>query len=159
ALSYEQERIGSAAPGGFGDDVNVRAWQLGAAYDFEAVKVHAACGQTRHGVFGAGIGNLDSNASLSVGSTLDALKYNAYLVGLSAPVGAGSIMASWQMADPRSNPDAAPNAELDKMNIYSLGYTYNLSKRTNMYVFGSYAKDANFIDGVKATYAGVGLRH
>ncbi|MFA7669843.1 MAG: porin, partial [Burkholderiaceae bacterium] len=40
-----------------------------------------------------------------------------------------------------------------------LGYTYDLSKRTNLYVFGSYAKDANFIDGVKATYAGVGMRH
>src|SRR5690606_9350694 len=159
ALSYEQERIGSAALGGFGDDVNVRAWQLGAAYDFEVVKVHAAFGQTRNGMFGAGIGNLDGNASVSVGSALDGLKYNHYMVGLSAPVGAGSIMASWQMADPRSNPDAAPNAELDKMNIYSLGYTYNLSKRTNMYVFGSYAKDVNFQDGVKSTYAGVGLRH
>lgn len=162
ALSYEQERIGSASANGLstpGDDVNVRAWQLGAAYDFEVVKVHAAFGQTRNGMFGAGIGNLDNNASVSVGTALDGLKYNHYMVGLSAPVGAGSIMASWQMADPRSNPDAAPNAELDKMNIYSLGYTYNLSKRTNMYVFGSYAKDANFIDGVKATYAGVGLRH
>src|SRR5690606_14879001 len=99
------------------------------------------------------------NRRSAIGGNLDGLKYNQYLLGLSAPLGAGSIMASWQMADPRSNPDAAPNLELDKMNIYSLGYTYNLSKRTNMYVFGSYAKDANFIDGVKATYAGVGLRH
>lgn len=162
ALSYEQERIGSASANGLttpGDDVNVRAWQLGAAYDFEVVKVHAAFGQTRNGMFGAGIGSLDGEASVAVGGALDGLKYNHYMVGLSAPVGAGSIMASWQMADPRSNPDAAPNAELDKMNIYSLGYTYNLSKRTNMYVFGSYAKDVNFQDGVKATYAGVGLRH
>src|SRR5690606_22780381 len=153
ALSYEQEKIGAA-------DVNVRAYQIGAAYDFEVVKVHAAFGQTRNGMFGAGVGSLASEISLTpVAGSLDGLKYNQYLVGLSAPLGAGNIMASWQMADPRSNPDIAPGADLDKMNIYSLGYTYNLSKRTNMYVFGSYAKDVNFIEGVKSTYAGVGLRH
>jgi len=165
ALSYEQERIGSASGNGLttpGDDVNVRAWQLGGAYDFEVVKVHAAFGQTRNGMFGAGVGSPDGNIPVSAAAAfgqLDGLKYNHYMVGLTAPVGAGKIFGSWQMADPRSNPDAAPNADLDKMNIYSLGYTYDLSKRTNLYVFGSYAKDVNFISGVKSTYAGVGMRH
>ena len=163
ALSYEQERIGSASGNGLttpGDDVNVRAWQIGAAYDFEVVKVHAGFGQTRNGMFGAGVGSIDSNVNITpIAGALDGLKYNHYMVGLSAPIGAGKILASWQMADPRSNPDSAPNADLDKTNIYSLGYTYDLSKRTGVYVFGSYAKDVNFIDGVKATYAGVGMRH
>ncbi|NYT23156.1 porin [Alcaligenaceae bacterium] len=165
ALSYEQERIGSASGNGLttpGDDVNVRSWQLGGAYDFEVVKVHAAFGQTRNGMFGAGVGSPDGNIPVSAAAAfgqLDGLKYNHYMVGLTAPVGAGKIFGSWQMADPRSNPDAAPNADLDKMNIYSLGYTYDLSKRTNLYVFGSYAKDVNFISGVKSTYAGVGMRH
>ena len=154
ALSYEQEKLGAA-------DVNVRAYQIGAAYDFEVVKVHAAFGQTRNGMFGAGITPLDSatNDYARPNVNLDGLKYNQYLLGLSAPLGAGKLFGSWQMADPRSNPDVAPDADLDKMNIYSVGYTYDLSKRTNMYVFGSYAKDANFIDGVKSTYAGVGVRH
>jgi Outer membrane protein (porin) len=154
ALSYEQEKLGAT-------DVSVRAYQIGAAYDFEVVKVSAAFGQTRNGMFGAGIGSLDGSIDLSPadGATLDGLKYNQYLVGLSAPLGAGKILASWQMADPRSNPDVAPDADLDKMQVYSLGYTYDLSKRTNVYVFGSYAKDVNFLEGVKSTYAGVGLRH
>ncbi|MGE8635134.1 MAG: porin, partial [Achromobacter piechaudii] len=45
------------------------------------------------------------------------------------------------------------------MNVYSVGYTYDLSKRTNLYAYGSYGTDYAFIDGLKSTAAGVGVRH
>src|SRR3546814_14996806 len=48
-------------------------------------------------------------------------------------LGAGKVMASWAMADFDDvdtfyGPDGA-----EKQQIYSLGYTYALSKRTNVY--------------------------
>jgi len=92
------------------------------------------------------------------GLNLDGLKINSYMAGLSAPIGNGKILASWQMADPRSNPDALVG-DLEKTQIYSLGYTYGLSKRTNVYAIGSYAKNAYFSDDAKSTLVGVGIRH
>jgi len=48
---------------------------------------------------------------------------------------------------------------MENLDVYSLGYTYDLSKRTDVYAFGSYAKGASFVDGNRITTVGVGLRH
>ncbi|MBV6305157.1 porin [Candidimonas humi] len=141
----------------------VNEWNIGAAYDFEVVKVSLGFGQTRNGLFqtqGAGFNNADSgSADYGVGSDamvkLDGLKVNSYLVGLSAPIGNGKILASWQMADPGSS----YTGDLKKQQAYSLGYTYNLSKRTNLYAIGSYATHQYFSDNLKSTAIGVGVRH
>src|SRR3546814_1379930 len=74
-------------------------------------------------------------------------------------LGAGKVMASWAMADFDDvdtfyGPDGA-----EKQQIYSLGYTYALSKRTNVYAVGSYAKNVLGFDDTKSTFAGVGIRH
>ena len=87
---------------------------------------------------------------------VDGFKANSYLVGLTVPLGASSILASWQRADPDS--DLLTGGD-SAMNVYSIGYTYNLSKRTNLYVLGSYATDYAFIDGVNSTVGMVGVRH
>jgi predicted porin len=50
-----------------------------------------------------------------------------WMVGVSAPIGAGTIMASYAKKNDRS---AAGNAGAK---LYALGYTYALSKRTNFY--------------------------
>ncbi|MBO9354514.1 porin [Bordetella petrii] len=136
---------------------------LGAAYDFEVVKVSLAYGRTKDGVFvgqdfdlGGGAFNTNTPAK-GLGNTndrftWDGLKVNSYLVGLSAPIGgASNVFGSWQRAD--------PNKGLEKMDIYSLGYTYDLSKRTNLYAVGSYADGYAFVDGNKMLTVGVGLRH
>src|SRR5699024_7017131 len=126
---------------------------IGASYDFEVVKVHAGFGQTRDGIIGAhGYGPGFGGGDLF----LDDLDANLYTLGLSAPLGAGRLMASWGMAD---FDEAAGFNDGEKQNIYSLGYTYDLSKRTNLYVVGSYAKDLYGIDDTKSTMAAVGLRH
>lgn len=156
ALSYDNmKQKFNVATGA--EDVTVSQWNLGGAYDFEVVKAHLAFGQTRNGLFSSGITDeLDANPF--GGLNLDGLKVNSYMAGLTAPIGNGKLMASWQMADPRSNPDAI-TGDLEKTQIYSLGYTYSLSKRTNVYAIGSYAKNAFFLDDAKSTLVGVGLRH
>lgn len=122
-----------------------KAWNLGATYDFEVVKVHAAFGQERDGVItGAGTGYRSGH------------DFNNYLVGLSAPLGGGSLVAGWQLSDARKDAKAAG---LKKQQVYSVGYTYGLSKRTNAYAAASYAKNLANADGVKSTLFAVGLRH
>ncbi len=133
-----------------------QAWSLGGSYDFEVVKLHLGFGQTKDGVFAGQGMPLDGVVSLGGNTYIDGLKFNSYIAGVSAPLGNGKIMASWQMADPTSEPTGF---DLEKQQVYSIGYTYNLSKRTNVYAIGSYAKNAAMIDGVKSTLVGVGMRH
>lgn len=188
ALSYDQERY-KAHNGGVGgpaaatevNSTTVSAWALAGSYDFEVAKVHLGFGQGRNGVFSAeqfgpadvnAAGNLVGGLGLGMAGAWDGLKFNSYTVGVSAPVGGGTIMASWAMNDPRSLPrtfndfnDAQAalgtdvRAEMKKQQIYSLGYTYGLSKRTTLYAIGSYAKNASFMSGAKSQLIGLGMTH
>lgn len=166
ALTYDQIRdrgltLNSNGSYSQGDDTTIKSWNIGGSYDFEVVKAYVAFGQTRNGLFeGQTFGELNNQATLGKG-----LKVNSYLVGLSAPVGAGTIMGSWTMADPTSPPDsfyqtyANDSWELKKQHTFSLGYSHPLSKRTNVYAIGSYAKNVYFMPDAKSTLIGVGLRH
>src|SRR5690606_3055398 len=87
----------------------------------------------------------------------DGFKANSYMVGLSAPIGGASkLFGSWQMVDP-SNDKLNGAGQDENMNVFSLGYTYDLSKRTNLYAYGSYAQNYAFYDDLKSTAVGVGL--
>ncbi len=150
------------------EDTTVRQWVLGASYDFEVVKLHAAFGQGRNGTFrstGGVNGDLDYSGWTAVGEGVNGFdkgfKSNSYLVGVSAPIGAGNLMASWHMMDPRSDPDrpVAGGYNLEKQSTYALGYTYDLSKRTNVYAYGAYMDNVGFRDDFKATSVAIGLRH
>ncbi|MEI2414754.1 porin [Orrella sp. JC864] len=143
-------------------------WMVGGSYDFEVVKLALAYGQTEDGWFGSpglqsgqsftlpGGGSAGNYFGLANGKDVNKSKVKSYLVGLSAPVGPGSLFGSWQRADPSNDNLTGDDAT---MNIYSLGYTYDLSKRTNLYAYGSYAKNWAFLDDVKSTAVGVGVRH
>lgn len=144
-------------------DATPRSYMIGGSYDFEVVKLALAYARTTDGWFAtsnpAGAsGTLDNGNSLGFGTNAFAkdFKANSYLLGLSAPIGgASSLFGSWQRVsanDKLTGDDAT-------MNIFSLGYTYDLSKRTNLYTYGSYSKNYAFNDGVKATAVGVGIRH
>src|SRR5690554_2560264 len=125
---------------------------IGASYDFEVVKLHLAYGQTRDGWIGAyGFGGGAPSATLYA----DDYKANLYTVGLGVPLGGGRLAASWAMADIK---DLGP-IDFEKQQIYSLGYTYPLSKRTNIYSYASYAKNLYGVDDTKSTVFGVGVRH
>src|SRR5690606_41752059 len=132
-------------------------YNLGLPHDFEVVQLHLAAGQTKDGLFQTQ--SIAGETALGAFTAARGLKVNSYMLGVSAPLGAGKLMASWTMADPTDTPTSWAADRDEKQNTYSIGYTYNLSKRTNVYAIGSYAKDVNFNDGDKATLLGVGLRH
>ena len=139
-----------------------RSWAVGGSYDFEVVKLALAYARTTDGWFagqgpGAPTGGVPGTTSYPTYSFADGFKANSYLVGLSAPIGgASSLFGSWQRIDP--NNDSLTGGD-STSNVFSLGYTYDLSKRTNLYAYGSYAKNALFIDDAKSTAVGVGVRH
>jgi GBP family porin len=45
------------------------------------------------------------------------------------------------------------------MNTYSVGYEYDLSKRTNLYALASYTHNFAFLTDVSSTLGVVGIRH
>jgi len=159
ALTYDQLNPANQ----LNTDATPKSWTIAGAYDFEVVKLALGFGQTRDGWFtGQSVNSFGSGSptatSFGTNVAVSGFKANSYLVGLTVPLGASSILASWQRADPNgSNPLTAGNEST--MNVYSIGYTYNLSKRTNLYALGSYATDFAFVDGVKSTVGIVGVRH
>ncbi|SHI17446.1 porin [Pollutimonas bauzanensis] len=175
ALTYDQVKSGSSVTGGtytlnpttgaitlspaaVSDNVTIKSLNLGGSFDFEVAKLHLAIGQTRDGLFQSQ--TFGDNATIRPFTGLDGLKVNSYLVGATVPLGNGSLLASWTMADPTDKPDSAGvNDEWDKQQTYSVGYTYGLSKRTNLYAIGSYAKHIHFLPDAKSTLVGVGVRH
>ncbi|RBL80035.1 porin [Streptomyces cavourensis] len=139
-------------------DATPRQYTIGGSYDFEVVKLALAYARTTDGWFGsqdvktsAGTIGFGSNAFA------DGFKANSFMVGLSAPIGgASSLFGSWQMVKPGNDKLTGDDAN---MNVFNLGYTYDLSKRTNLYAYGSYAKNYAFVDDLKSTAVGVGIRH
>lgn len=135
-----------------------RMYGLGASYDFEVVKLSLAYARTTDGWFaGQGVNSQAGNVNFGSNTFAKGFKSNSYLVGVTAPIGGASkIFGSWQMVDPAN---AKLTGDDKTTNVFSLGYTYDLSKRTNLYAYGSYARNYAFQEDVKATALGVGVRH
>lgn len=74
-----------------------------------------------------------ANAALKRNFLLDAISYQA---GFHYKVGAGRIMASVVRQDDK-------RADASDATQYGLGYDYNLSKRTDVYLVGAYIKNEN----------------
>jgi len=149
AVSFDQIRAAD-------EKAKPKIYAIGATYDFEVVKVAAAYGRTSDGWMN-GQEAMGFNTGIE-GETFErGFRANSYMLGLSAPLGDGSkVFTSWQHIKPKN--DKLTNDD-ETTNVYSVGYTYDLSKRTNLYSYVSYATDYYFIDGVKSTAVGVGLRH
>lgn len=149
-----QDRVGSNA-------ANPSQWIVGGAYDFKVAKVAAAYSQTRNGWIN-GQASVDSTFSInSYGGAAGGVLYdpnfgaNSYLLGATVPVtGTQKVFASYQYATPLASVGAGAN-----LSIYSVGYQYDFSKRTNAYAYASQAQNYAFLDGAKSTVFGVGLRH
>ena len=144
----------------------IKAYNVAASYDFEVLKLHLGWGQERNGTFtvrGVNFGTgLDGRfgglgAANGVGDEMEGYKTNNYVVGLSAPLGSGKVMAAWQSSR-LSSGAFKDDADKNSQNLFSLGYTYNLSKRTNLYAVGTYGNGYAFAD-VRVTQGIVGLRH
>lgn len=111
------------------DNVNVTATNtsklalLGGTFDFGPVKAHAAVESEKDDV---------------------GTDFRDYMVGLSAPVGAGTILASYIKKTDKSASGNFGSKQL------AIGYTYAMSKRTNLYT--SYGRIRN--DSAAAFFVG-----
>jgi len=142
----------------------IRQYIVGGSYDFEVVKLALAYGQSRNGWNAGQDSNVLGGSSPFAGSTngysanvASGFRASSYLVGATVPLGAATnVFGSWQRIDPKNN---RLTGDDETSNSYSLGLTYDLSKRTNLYAYGNYTTDYAFVDGYKATTGIVGVRH
>lgn len=115
---------------------------LGATYNLQVAKAHFAYGQSK----------FENNM------TGENDKVNNYLVGVSAPLGSGTVVASYSIADMRNVADADSNQ-------IAVGYIHPLSKRTSLYTsYGRVSNDSNArlvsnVDGASVTKFNVGVNH
>lgn len=120
---------------------------LGATYDFGVAKLHGAFADTK----------VDNAVGVDN-------KYRNYMIGVSAPVGPGSIFASYAVNDNKTT--GSNNQDTKK---FAISYSYDLSKRTNLYTgYSKTSNDAgaNLSSGIQGVTAGkdpssfnVGIRH
>lgn len=68
------------------------------------------------------------------------IKSDAYMIGATAPVLGGKVMASYQLLD------ADDQGVKFSRDVFSLGYDYPFSKRTNLYGVFSYSKGDDAFD-------------
>lgn len=144
---------------------SVNNWNIGASYDLKVVKLGVAYGQTRDGFWaGSGAGGTGATLATTPSGSSNALVfapsvgYNSYIVGATIPVNAVSrVLLSWTMIAPNTNMKDAYNAQ--NQSSFNLGYTYDFTKRTNLYTYVGQSVNYATIDTAKSTVVGVGIRH
>lgn len=73
--------------------------------------------------------------------------------------GKSAVMASWQASLPRDNGSLGRDDATQSQQVYSLGYVYTLSSRTNLYAIHGYLKGAWADPGWHESQYAVGFRH
>jgi len=157
------DRQSQSNPGGDDRDA-MTSWQINGSYDFEVVKLSLAYGQDRHGKLGwnGAAGDLTGLDGLPTTDLGNNFKSNNYHVGLSAPVGGGTLYAGWNYSTSNLDDDVADGGWGDgagNISTYQVNYLYPLSKRTSVYAYGSYGKNLGYVKDLKGTEAGIGLNH
>ncbi|OIQ69994.1 outer membrane porin protein precursor [mine drainage metagenome] len=113
-------------------------WQLDGSYDFGMFKLFGQYGQVK-----------DTGAAVP-------FKDKIWQIGGSVPMGAGALLASYG----QQKHDLTTVAEKDTNNTFSLGYDYNLSKRTDVYVNYMYDRAKSSVISLdNANTVAVGIRH
>ena len=125
ALAYGSSTVGDNYYAGTTTKVNTL--NLGASYDFGPVKLFGELSKAKN--------KIDYEVTPFLGGRPD-IDLTGYLLGVTVPVGAGLIRASWSHVkydtNQPFNPFAVNNAD-PKANKIALGYVHNLSKRTALY--------------------------
>lgn len=125
------------------------SWFIGGAYDLQFMKL---------------FGTFNYSTNRLVGEADDSrydLKSNTVQLGVSAPVGNGSVLFSWARTNVKADGDfsavlGAPGVRSSIVrNTATLGYDYFFSKRTDIYSIVSYDK---LSDQSSAVSVGMGIR-
>jgi predicted porin len=121
------------------------SFRLGASYDLGPAKLFGSFQTTkdRDGLVVAGLTNAD---------------HNGYQIGVSAPAGGGSVLASYGRTK-----SSGTGGLSGARGVFAIGYDYNLSKRTDVYAaFYSDSGDKSFPAASwqgKIERLGFGIRH
>jgi predicted porin len=106
-------------PGASDDQTHL---QIGGTFDFKIVKLHAAYAVE------------DEQRAFSTVGTTSGADADAWMVGVSVPLLGGNLMASYQDRD--GDPVQLTPTTVDErdVSVWAIGYTYPLSRRTNLYI-------------------------
>lgn len=160
-LTYSQTNV-------FGKGT-IRQLVADASYNFQVLTVYGAYVRGWNGLAGGTAGgttdfnNLGDTISLQGNTYASGAKQNAFMLGLSVPVGtATNLFATYQHqtlggvgADAILTASAARSAQ----NTFGVGATYNLSKRTNLFAVVGYIDGYQNVSGQKDTAGVIGMRH
>ena len=118
----------------------VKTASLGATYDFGVVKLFGEVSQVKN------------SFDTAVAATTFSDKYKGALVGVSVPVGAGLIRASYAQV---KLDDGLVSSNDPKVKKFAIGYVHNLSKRTSLYATVARTQNtnnANYTGGLQSNY-------
>ena len=143
---------------GTGSNPDQKHLQIGGTFDLGPVRFHAAYADQSNI-------SLIPNAQVGSGSfiTIPAGFYydnSAYMAGITWKFGAFALMGSWQWSNADSKPINGVNFEPD-YNVFGIGGTYNLSRRTNLYAgYASRNADGTLLDNTfNYKQLAIGMRH
>jgi len=162
AASYEKAYAANTSTQN-GNSVN--SANISGSYDFKVVKLAAGFGVTRDG-FWAGSGAGGTGATIATGPNgntnglvfAPSTSFNAYIVGATIPVNAVSrVLLSWNMIAPDGDTKTLYSAK--NQQSLNLGYTYDFTKRTNVYTYVGQTTNYATVDTAKSTVVGLGIRH
>ena len=125
ALAYGSSTVGDQYY--VGTTTKVNTLNLGASYDFGPVKLFGELSKAKNKV--------DYEVSPFLGGRPD-VDLTGYLIGVTVPVGAGLIRASYSAVKYDNNQQEVlfqPRIADPKANKLAIGYVHNLSKRTALY--------------------------
>lgn len=137
AASYEQVQPSQVNPTLADDEV----LKLALNYDFGFIKPYLAYSHAE---------GAQKFGRLSLAGT--GAKSDSYMLGLTAPLLGGKLMASVQYLDADLNSVLGEDAE---RTVASVGYDYPLSRRTNLYGVYSYSQGGKAFDEDRYTVAGL----
>lgn len=113
--------------------------QVGGTFDLGPLRLHAAYADQKDiGAIPNGAGGDTGFIALPAGFSYD---NSAWMAGVTYKMGAFTFMASYQASNADGQTIGGVNIEPD-YNVYGVGATYSLSRRTNLYA-GYAARDAN----------------
>ena len=122
ALAYGQSKTFNSVT----TSIDVSTLNLGASYDFGVVKLFGELSQVKNDIQLAGFADTEAKA-------------NGFLIGATAPIGAGLIRASYSIV----KLDADGVSADPKAQKFALGYVHNLSKRTALYATLAHVSNKN----------------
>ena len=144
AVAAETLRMSAEQAAHYAQFNDPRFFSLAANYNFGVAKVFAGYQYAKHTPVSASVDGIKvtnkskfGDVAKQIGAKAFYGKYNAGTLGVSAPIGGGTLMASVAY---RKGTDDATDVDVT-WTTGAIGYKYNLSKRTYLYTDVAYGKE------------------